>query len=325
MNSSLLRYIVSRVLQAIPLFLGVIVVIFTLIQLAPGDPVQMLVGDFPATQAYIEQVRQDYGLDKPPLQQLIAHIGNILQGNLGYSFANRRPVAELVLERTINTLLLTVTAMTVSIIVGIGLGVIASRWPRSLVDNLVTASSLFGFSIPIFWLGQILIILLAVRFGLLPAQGMRSVRESYEGLALVRDIGLHLLLPALTLSTRYIGLNARITRGSMLEVMGKDYIITAKAKGVPEWRIITRHGLRNALLPIVTVIGYNFGFALSGSALVETVFAWPGMGRLLYDSLVTRDTPVILGIFLVVAAMAILANLITDIIYGVLDPRIRLQ
>lgn len=325
MDLNLLRYVIRRFLEAIPLFFGVILVVFLLVNLAPGDPIQMLVGDFPASEAYIEQVREDFGLDKPAWQQFIAHVSNIAQGNLGYSFANRRPVADLIVERLGNTLLLTGSAMIFAIVTGVLLGVIASKWPRSPIDSLITASSLLGFSIPVFWLGQILIIVLAVRLSLLPAQGMRSVRETYEGFALVRDIGLHLLLPALVLSTRYIGLNARITRASMLEVMGKDYIVTARAKGVPQWKLLTRHGLRNALLPIVTVIGYNFGFALSGSALVETVFAWPGMGRLLFDSLSARDTPVILGIFMAVAATTILANLVTDILYGFLDPRIRVK
>jgi peptide/nickel transport system permease protein len=250
---------------------------------------------------------------------------NVTKGNLGYSFANRRPVIELILERLGNTLILTMSAMVFAAFTGIFLGVVASKWPRSWIDSIVTSGALLGFSIPVFWLGQILIIVFAVKLGLLPAQGMHSVRESYTGLARIRDVGLHLALPAFALSMRYLGLNARITRASMLEVMGKDYIITAKAKGVPEWRLTINHGLRNALLPVVTVIGYNFGFALSGSALVETVFAWPGMGRLLFDSLAARDAPVILGVFLAVGVMAVIANLITDIVYAILDPRIRMR
>lgn len=325
MDLRLLRFILRRILEAIPLLFGVIIVVFTLVQLSPGDPVQALVGDFPASEEYIEQIRHEYGLDKPAWQQLALYISNVVQGNLGYSFANRQPVLNLIFQRLGNTLLLTISAMSFAAIVGILAGVIASRRPRSLLDNLVTSGTLFGFSIPVFWLGQILIILFAVQLGWFPAQGMRTVRADYQGLDHILNVAWHLTLPALALSMRYLGLNARMTRTSMLEVMGKDYIITAKAKGISENRLIFRHGLRNALLPIVTVIGYNFGFALSGSALVETVFAWPGMGRLLYDSLTTRDTPVILGIFLAVAIMAILANLITDIVYAILDPRIRLQ
>ena len=325
MDFSLLRYIFRRMFELIPLLIGVILVIFFLIQLAPGDPIQALIGDFPASQEYIEKVRRDFGLDKPFSEQVFSYISNIARGNLGFSFANRRPVMELIAERLWNTLILTLTAMIYAAIVGVVLGVLASRWPRSWLDNLVTGASLFGFSIPVFWLGQIFIIIFAVNLGWLPAQGMHSIRETFEGLAKIKDVGLHLILPAFALSMRYLGLNARITRGSMLEVMGKDYIVTAKAKGVPEFRLLMRHGLYNALIPVVTVIGYNFGFALSGSALVETVFGWPGMGRLLYYSLTTRDTPVILGIFLAVAVMAIIANLLTDIIYGILDPRIRIR
>ncbi len=325
LDLSLVRYVARRLLEAIPLLAGVVVFIFALIQLAPGDPVQALVGDFPASPEFRERVRRDFGLDKPVAEQLLAYFGNIAQGNLGYSFANRRPVLELIVERMGNTLLLTVSALVFAALAGVPVGVLAARWPRSPLDNLVTTAALLGFSIPVFWLGQILIIAFAVTVHWLPAQGMRSFRENFEGLAHARDVAWHLLLPAFTLGLRYLGLNARITRGSMIQVMARDFIVTARAKGVPEWQLILKHGLRNALLPVVTVIGYNFGFALSGSALVETVFAWPGMGRLLFDSMGARDTPVILGIFLAVAFMAVLANLITDLVYAVVDPRIRMR
>lgn len=325
MDIRLVQYIFRRLLEAIPLLFGIVLVIFLLVQLAPGDPIQAIVGDFPASPEYVERVKREFGLDRPPLEQLVAYFKNVLSGNLGYSFANRRPVRELVIERLGNTLILTISAMTVAAFFGVLFGVIASRWPRTWVDSVVTSGSLLGFSIPVFWLGQILIIFFAVRTNLLPAQGMHSVREDFSGWLAVKDVSLHLILPAFALSMRYLGLNARITRASMLEVMGKDYIITAKAKGVPGWRLTLAHGLRNALLPVVTVIGYNFGFALSGSALVETVFGWPGMGRLLFDSLAARDTPIILGIFLAVGVMAVTANLITDIVYAVLDPRIRMR
>jgi peptide/nickel transport system permease protein len=325
MDKALLRYILRRVFEAIPLLVGVIVVMFLLLQLAPGDPIQAMVGDFPASQEYIDKLRHDFGLDKPTYQQLFDYFKNVLRGNLGYSFANRRPVMDLVSGRILNTLLLTVTALIVSAFLGVGLGVLASKSPRSFTDGAITVLSLVGFSIPVFWLGQILIIVFAINLDLLPAQGMRSLRVVHEGSPAVKDVALHLILPMLALSARYLGINARMTRASMLEVMGKDFIITARAKGCPERTVIVRHGLRNALIPVVTVIGYNFGFALSGSALVETVFGWPGMGRLLYDSMVARDTAVIIGIFLVVAITAIIANLLTDLVYGILDPRIRTQ
>ena len=317
------RFILRRGLEAIPLLLAVVVVNFLIIQLTPGDPVQALVGNYPAPPEYIERVRKEFGLDQPAWRQLLDYVSNVARGNLGFSFANRRPVIDLILERAVNTLILSLSALTFATVIGVLIGVSAARHPRTWRDALVTTGSLLGFSIPVFWLGQVLILAFAVNLGWLPAQGMTDVREKYAGWDALVDIARHLTLPALALSVRYLVSNARLTRVSMFEVMGSDYIVTAKAKGVPINRILYVHALRNALLPVITSIGYNFGYVLAGSALVETVFAWPGLGRLLFDSMSARDTPVILGIFLLVASMAILANLLTDLAYGWLDPRIR--
>ena len=319
------RFILRRLFEAAPLLLAVIVVNFLIIHLAPGDPVQALVGDFPAPPEYVQHIREQFGLDQPLWKQLVSYLMQVLHGDLGYSFANRRPVADLLVERLANTLILTVTALVFATLVGITLGVSAARKPRSWRDNLVTTASLLGFSIPVFWLGQILILLFAVQLGWLPAQGMTSARESFHGLAYAADLASHLILPALALSLRYLVSTARLTRASMIEAMGSDYIMTARAKGVPASRVLYVHALPNALLPVVTSVGYNFGYVLAGSALVETVFSWPGLGRLLFDAMLARDTPVILGIFLVGAGAAVLANLLTDLAYGWLDPRIRYQ
>lgn len=317
------RFILRRLVESLPLLLAVIVLNFLIIHLAPGDPVQALIGDFPAPPEYVARVRAQFGLDLPLWQQLLSYVGNVLQGDLGFSFANRRPVHELLLERLGNTLILTVSALLFATIVGVALGIVAARRPRSALDHIVTSLSLLGFAIPVFWLGQLLILGLAVQLEWLPAQGMVDSRESYEGWAHVMDIGAHLLLPALALSLRYLVSTARLTRASMLEALSSDYITTAKAKGVRATRLLYVHALPNALLPVVTSVGYNFGYVLAGSALVETVFSWPGLGRLLYDAMLARDTPVILGIFLVGAGTAVLANLVTDLAYGWLDPRIR--
>lgn len=325
MDKTFLLYVVRRLLEAIPLLAGTVVVAFLLIQLAPGDPIQALVGDFPASPEYIEQVTQEFGLDKPWYEQLWAYFANILSGNLGFSFANRRPVTELVLERMINTLILTLSAITFAALVGILLGILASRWPRSWLDTLITTGSLFGYSLPVFWLGQILIVVFAVNLGWLPAQGMRTPGLRLEGWDNVTDTAIYALLPVIALSVRYLGLNARMTRSSMLAVMGSDFIVTARAKGARELQVVVRHGLRNGLLPVITVIGYSYGFALSGSALVETVFGWPGIGRLLFTAIGARDSPVVIGVFLFATGTAILVNLITDLVYGTLDPRIRLR
>lgn len=317
------RFILRRLAEAVPLLLAVIVLNFLIIHLAPGDPINALIGDFPAPPEYIEQVRKQFGLDQPLWKQLLDYVTTVLRGDLGYSFANRRPVWELLVERLTNTLLLTVSALIFATVVGVMLGVSAARHPRSWRDNALTSAALFGFSIPVFWLGQILILFFAVKLDWLPAQGMVSTRESYSGLAHVRDVAAHLVLPALALSLRYLVSTARLTRASMIETMGSDYIVTARAKGVRASRVLYIHALPNALLPVVTSVGHNFGYVLAGSALVETVFSWPGLGRLLYDSMLARDTPVILGIFLVGASAAVIANLVTDLAYGWLDPRLR--
>ncbi len=317
------RYIARRLVEAVPLLLAVVVVNFMIIQLAPGDPVQALVGNYPAPPEYVERMRKEFGLDQPVGQQLTSYISNVARGNLGFSFANRRPVKDLILERALNTMILTVSALAFAALAGVLLGISAARHPRSWQDTLATSASLLGFSLPVFWLGQMLILLFAVRLGWLPAQGMTSAREELRGLSGILDVGRHLLLPALALSVRYLVSTARLTRASMLEVMGSDYITMARAKGVPARRILYVHALRNALLPVITSIGYNFGYILAGSALVETVFGWPGLGRLLYDSMTARDTPIILGIFITVAGTVVLANLLTDLAYGWLDPRIR--
>ena len=316
-------FVLRRLGEAVPLLLAVIVLNFLIIHLAPGDPVQALVGDYPAPPEYVERIRAQYGLDLPLAQQLWNYLAAVLQGDLGFSFANRRPVIELVLERLGNTLMLTVSALAFATCAGVALGIAAARRPRTFVDHAVTSVSLLGFAVPVFWLGQILILVFAVLLEWLPAQGMVDSREDYRGWDHVADVAVHLLLPALALSLRYLVSTARLTRTSMLEALASDYIVTARAKGVRAMRLLYVHALPNALLPVVTSVGYNFGYVLAGSALVETVFSWPGLGRLLYDAMLARDTPVILGIFLVGAATAVLANLATDLAYGWLDPRIR--
>jgi peptide/nickel transport system permease protein len=322
-SSNLGRYVVVRILQAVPLLLGVVVVNFTLVHLAPGDPITALTGEFPAPPEYVARLRAEFGLDRPLWEQLFRYIVSILQGNLGFSFIRRAPVLDLVVERAGPTALLMLSAMALSVLLGVLLGVVSARRVYSATDNALTVAGLVGYSIPVFWLGQVLIVLFALTLGWLPASGMVSLRTPPEGLARALDIGAHLLLPALCLSTRYIALNTRITRTSMLEVMHTDYIVTAKAKGLPERAILVRHALRNALLPVVTIVGYNLGFALSGSVLVETVFGWPGLGRLLFESIGSRDYPLLLGIFLFLSVVVVVTNLVTDILYAYLDPRIR--
>ena len=316
-------YILKRIAQAIPLLLGVVIVNFVLIQLAPGDPVMLLVGDYPAPEEYVRQVRAEYGLDRPVQERLVLYLGQLARGNLGYSYANRMSVAELVGKRIGPTLQLMLAALIVAIIVGVFLGVIAARGRGKISDWIAQLGALVGYSVPDFWLGQVLIILFAVTLGILPSQGMRSARSVAVGWDAFFETLPYLVLPTLALSVRFIALFSRITRSAMLDVLNADFVLGARAKGLGEWRVLTAHVLRNAALPIVTVIGYNVGLLIAGSALIETVFSWPGIGRLLFDSLTKRDYPVMTGILLMVSCTVVIANLLTDLAYAALDPRVR--
>jgi peptide/nickel transport system permease protein len=317
------RYVLVRLLQ-IPLVLfGLVTVIWLVVRLAPGDPVLALVGDFPAPDEYVRKVRAEFGLDRSLPEQYLRYVAAVARGDLGFSFVFRRPVLALVLERAGATALLTATALALASLVGVALGILAARRPFSIFDGLISGGSVVGFSVPVFWLGQLLILVFAVTLGWLPAQGMVSLRVSSEGWARVWDIALHLILPAVALALRFLAMTARLARASMLEVLGRDYVRTAQAKGASAFRVLFAHAFPNAALPVLTLVGYNVGFLLAGSALVETVFGWPGMGRLLYDSVFARDFPVLLGIMIVVSLTVVLANLATDLLYAYFDPRIR--
>jgi peptide/nickel transport system permease protein len=316
-------YIARRLSLAIPLVITVVVVNFLLIALAPGDPVTMLVGDFPAPPEYVQRVRADYGLDQPISIQLGRYLGQILQGNLGFSFANRLPVLQLITQRLWATAMLTLTALGFASIVGIALGVVAAQQRGKFADFATSIGALVGYAVPEFWLGQLLILLFAVALGWLPSQGMVSPRLEATGWAYAQDVAWHLILPAFALSLRYLALITRITRTALVEVLVSDYIRTARAKGANERAVLLKHALRNAVAPVITVIGYNLGFVLAGSALVETVYSWPGIGRLLFESIGKRDYPVLTAILLMVSITVVVANLITDLVHGLIDPRVR--
>lgn len=317
-------YLVKRLIQIIPLIFGIICLDFIIVHLAPGDPTQMLGGELTgAPPEYQEKLRQELGLDKPLWIQLVLYIKTILGGNLGYSFVYRSSVLNLILERVPNTLILIGSSMLFSILLGIFLGINAAKKPYSLIDNITTTISLLGYSIPNFWLGVILLLVLALYMGIFPTQGMFTVGKELVGLEYLYDVLKHLILPMIVLGTSQLAMYTRLMRTSMLEVLDQDYILTARAKGCNESQILYDHALKNALLPTVTVIGLNLGFVLTGSILTETVFAWPGIGRLMYDAIFIRDYPVLLGIFTLISICVIFATLLTDITYAFLDPRIR--
>lgn len=321
MASSLPRYIVRRVLQAVPLFLGVLVVNFVLIHLAPGDPIYLLAGEG-GDPRYFAAMRAKYGLDQPLPTQLAAYLRGAVQGEFGYSFAYARPVFEVIFARLPPTLLLMGTSLALSTGIGIWLGLIAARRARSALDRGLLLFTLIGFGMPAFWLGQLLVLLFAVRLGWFPVQGMVDARQDYQGLARVGDILRHLVLPVTTLILLHLALVTRLTRTGLREELAKDYARTALAKGLAATRVASRHALRNALLPVVTVVGSDIGTLFSGAVLTEIIFAWPGIGRLLYDATLNRDYPLLMGIFLLVAASVIVVNIITDVAYTVLDPRV---
>ena len=315
-------FILRRLAHAAPLLVAVVVLNFLLIAFTPGDPILLLVGDFPAPPEYLAQMRREFGLDQPVWIQLWRYLGKVVQGDFGFSFANQQPVATLILGRLGATLELTLSALLFASLGGMVLGVTAARTRGRWSDTAIQSLSSAGYSIPDFWLGQLLILTFAIWLGWLPSQGNVSVRDAPTGWAGTLDHLRYLLLPAFALSLRYLALITRITRAAMLEVMGADYILAARSRGASEWTVVVVHALRNAAAPVLTVIGYNVGFILAGSALIEAVFAWPGIGRLLYESISRRDYPVMLAILLMVSTTVVLANLATDIVHRLIDPRI---
>jgi peptide/nickel transport system permease protein len=320
----LLRYVVRRLLQAIPVLLGVVVLNFLLLQLAPGDAATVLAGEAGgAPFEYIQQLRERFGLDQPVLVQLALYVKNILVLDLGYSFRNASPVLPLILARLWPTLLLMGTTLVLSVVVGVLLGLLASVWVRTWRDNVISVFAIVAYAMPLFWIGLMLILVFSIHLGWLPTSGMEDAAAFYEGWERVVDIARHLILPAVTLSLFYMALYARLMRATMLEQRGLDYVTTARAKGLTERQITVRHMVRNALLPVVTVAGVQVGGLLGGSVIVESVFAWPGLGQLAFQSLFARDLNLLLGIFFISSCLVVAVNIVVDIVYLILDPRIR--
>ena len=320
---SLRWYLLRRLLQSLPLILGIIAITFTLIHLSPGDVTLVIVGDAPVSQEYLNRLRAELGLDRPIYEQFILYLSQVARGNLGYSFISRQDVLSLILQHLPFTLVLVLTSLSFSTTIGVLLGVLASRKQYSTVDNFASVISLVGFSFPIFWLGQILLIVFAMQLKWFPVQGFMSLRAEFGGINLYLDILRHLTLPSVALGMIQLALVTRLTRASMIEALTQDYITWARSKGLSENTIVFRHALRNALLPVVTLVGYNFGFLMAGAVLTESVFGWPGLGRLLVDAIFSRDFPVLTGQLIFVSVMVVMANLATDVAYGILDPRIR--
>jgi len=302
------QYIIRRLLIMIPVLFGISIIIFAMVRVIPGDPGYILAGPH-ATKEQIEQIREQLGLNKHPVLQYLLFLKNIFRGDLGTSTRTGLPVTKEIMARFPNTLLLAFSSILIATIFGVLIGIISGVKQNSKFDYLSMLFALFGLSMPVFWLGLMLMLLFSIKLGWFPAVGA-------EGLN-------HLVLPSLTLGANSTAIIARMTRSSMLEVIRLDYIRTARAKGLAEKVVIMRHALKNALIPVVTVIGLQTGTLLGGAVLTEIVFAWPGIGRLLVEAILSRDYPVVQGVVLLVATTFILINLIVDIIYSYLDPRIR--
>jgi peptide/nickel transport system permease protein len=322
---SITAFVLRRLLHALPLLVCVIVFNFFLIHLAPGDPIQALVGEFPAPESYIAEMRKVFGLDQPLYIQLLLYLKNILSGDLGFSFYYRQPVLSVILDRVPATLQLMVPALIFSAVIGILLGILSARKPYSLADHTISVFALFGYCVPAFWLGQMLMATFAIELGWLPSQGIKTVGADLEGFSLVLDRTAHVALPFAALAVRHLAVNARMMRSSMLEVAYEDFVTVARAKGLDEKDVIAWHMVPNALMPVVTIIGVDIGFLFTGSVLVETVFGWPGIGRLMFESIVKRDYPVLMGNFLITTALVVIVNLIVDLVYVWLDPRVKYQ
>lgn len=317
-------YVGRRVLQVVPTVLAILLVGFVLVHVVPGDPVLALAGEH-GDEAYYDFMRDRFGLDEPLPERTLTYLGRVLRGDLGVSYVQGRPVREVIVERIPATLLLTATALLVSTIVGILLGAFAARRPDGVRDAAVTVTTLGLYAAPVFWVGQLALVITAFRLGWFPVQGMRSAVGPTSGAGVGLDVLHHLVLPALVLASQEVAAVSRLTRSGLIGELASAHVRTARAKGLSEARVLFKHALRRALLPVVTIVGARTGHLLAGTVVVEVVFAWPGLGRLLVTSVQARDMPIILGIFFLVATAVVMANLATDLVYRTIDPRIRYE
>jgi len=320
---NLLQFLSGRLVKGVLVLFAIAVLNFFLIRAAPGDPAQVLAGEAGAADAQLlEQLRERFGLNEPLLTQLWIYIKGYMTFDLGFSYRQQQPVLTLVLDRLPATLLLTGAAFVISLGLGVVMGALAARRAGRWSDSLITTLSLVFYATPLFWIALMSQIVFALKLGLVPNVGYETIGANYTGLARALDIGHHLILPSMTLGLFFMALYARMMRASMLEVAGADFVKTARAKGLSPGIVSRRHVARNAILPVVTLAGLQAGQLVGGAVLTETVFAWPGIGRLMFDALVQRDYSVLLGVFFMSSAMVVGFNIITDLVYRIADPRI---
>ena len=311
------RYIFRRLLQTVPVLFGVSLLAFAIMHVVPGDPVRLIAGP-DAPESVVIRVRTELGLERPLYVQYWSFLSRALQGDLGRSLRSRSSVTGEIWSRFPATLELTTVSMVMAVVVGIPLGLVAAVRRSSWLDYLATGASLSSLSMPIFWVAIVAIWLFSLQLGWLPVSGRAGPFWEWDGFR-------HILLPAATLATTSVAIISRLTRSGMLDVLGREYVTTARAKGVPPLHVVGKHALANALIPVVTVVGLQYGFLLGGAVVTETIFAWPGVGRLAMTAILQRDYPVVQGCVLLVAVVFVLVNLAVDILYGWLDPRIRYE
>ena len=318
------QYVLKKLFQSLITVFFVLVINYFLFRVMPGDPLQMLMRNPKASAEAVEKTRVLFGLDKPWYVQFGIYLRQLFQGDLGFSFLHKKPVAQVIASRVLPTILLAGLAEVFAIVIGTLIGIVAAVKRGKKVDVISLGFSLVTYSMPTFWLGILLVAFFSVHLRLFPITGMMTPGASFAGSwAMIRDTGRHLFLPVLTLALVLIGEYALIMRNSLLDILTEDYITTARAKGFSEKYVIRKHAVPNALLPMVTIIAINLGLVIAGTIQVETIFSWPGLGRLMYDALMNRDYPLLQGIFLLVSIAVIGANLLADILYGYLDPRVR--
>lgn len=325
-GSGVARFVARRLAQAVPTILLIIVLSFLVLHLTPGDIVDVLAGEAgAATPEYVQMLRQRFGLDRPLTAQLASYVWGVVNLDLGYSFRHNTTVMSLMMGRLPATLLLMGTSLGLAVAIGIVFGVTAARQVNRPADGAIAVLVLLSYATPTFWIGLMLIVLFSVKLGWLPTGGMMTIGPTFTSLGRALDVAHHLILPATSLALFYAAIYTRLMRASLLEVATQDYVRTARAKGIAERRVMYGHALRNALLPLVTMVGVQVGSLLGGSVLVESVFGWPGLGRLAFEAVQQRDYNVLLGILLMSSMLVIVVNLVVDLLYAVLDPRIELR
>jgi peptide/nickel transport system permease protein len=319
------RFIARKAFASIITIFAIMCINFVIFRMAPGDPIRMMFRDPRMNAEQMQQLRAKFGLDKSLSGQFVAYLKQLSRGNLGTSFWKKKPVLEVIAARVPQTLLLVVTALILSVILGTIFGALAGWKSGTKLDTVILTISLAMYSVPTFALGIVLLLIFAFLLPIFPLGGLSTPASGFTGLKHMIDVLWHMVLPALSILIFYIGEYVLLTRSSLVEVLGEDYITTARAKGLKESAVLKNHALRNALLPVVTITGLNLAFAIGGVIEAETVFSWPGVGRLLYDAVMKRDYPLLQGVFLLFAVAVVLANFVVDIVYGFIDPRIKIR